>query len=163
MRKMFSLVLAFALIMTMSIPAFAAETDEAVEAVNVVQGDAVSTDITIWDNGNYVCVTKKIETTEVSEGITPYATTVSTSYEHTITDRNGAFVATFTTVVKGTYSSSSARITSVTGKYSDAVISGLGYSTTYSGSTATVYITLNGATIGSLGYKISTSGVISQT
>lgn len=161
--RFFSLVAVLLLVASNGVVAFAAENEDNIE---VVQGDSVITDVVIWDNGNYICTTKELETEEIecaSEGIVPYATTVSKSYEHTITDRNGAFVATFTTVVKGTYSSSSAKITSVTGTYSDAVISGLSYSTSYSGNTATVYITLNGATIGSLGYKISTSGVISQT
>lgn len=166
MKKFLSITLALALVLVMGIPTYAAEEsdDNVQEAVESVQGDSVTTNIIIWDDGNYICSTREIETVvEASEEITPYATSVSKSYEHTITDRNGAFIATFTTTVKGSYTSSSAKITSVTGSYSDAVISGLSYSVSYSGNTATVSITLNGATIGSLGYKISTSGVISQT
>lgn len=139
----------------------------AAEIEHVEKGDSViCTNLVLFDDYYILTTDASIQTT-VQDDATPYAPVqrfTTKSYSHRIYDLNGAFIATFTTTVKGYYfyPSQEAEIVSVTGAYSNQAISGLSYRVEYNGNTATVNITLNGATIGSLGYKISTDGVISQ-
>lgn len=163
MRKFFlrflSLITAALFASANCVTVYAAESITEPSTIEIVKGSDIALDtVVIMDN--FVCITVE---SEESEDASPYAYTekeTTKSFVHTITDRNGNFIATFTTIVSGIYSYADnyATITSVTGSFSNAVITGLSYTVSYSGSTATVYITLNGATIGSLSYKLYTNG-----
>lgn len=69
-----------------------------------------------------------------------------------------------TLTITGEYSQmeNTAVISSVTASYSEAQVSGLSYSVSYNGNTATIYILVNGASIGSLTYQLATNGSLQQ-
>lgn len=163
MKKLSIKIVCFIISAIMILPnctyASAAEIAPAIEyneEIEVVQGsDIICNSVSIWDGGNYICITEEITG---SNSAVPYAypeREKTASFKHIIHDRNGVLIANFISTVKGIYSDADnyAMITSVTGYYEDAILSGLSYRTTYSGDTATVYITLNGVAIGSITYK----------
>lgn len=162
-----SLTLAVFMILSSSTAVFAAEneiTDEAV-AVREVEyefedGGVVVCDALILLDEDYYCV---LQGSDEDEEVSAYSYTEkekTKTFYSTVRDRNGKFIADLTTVVTGVYSYADnyATINSITATYSNAVISGLSYTTAYNGSTATLYITLNGAVIGSITYKLYTNG-----
>lgn len=165
MKKIFSFLFSFVFVLILlvgtSIPASAAETAFSRKKNEVIQGNTIHAEaVDIWDGGNYVCITEKIETAEAPNGtVQPH---IIESFKHTIWNSNGDFVAYFTSTVTGVTTGVEATILSVTGSFSNAAVSGLSYSASCNGNRATVNILLNGAKIGSLGYKISLDGTISQ-
>lgn len=163
MKKFFLLLLSLITVVSLvsmnSVTAYAAENIAESNAIEIVKGSDVIVD-TVVLMGDYVCTTTDSEESSV---ISPYAYTEkekTKSFVHNITDRNGALVAKFTTTVYGVYSYADdyATIISVSGSFSDAALSGLGYTVSYNGDTATVYITKNGLAIGSITYKLYTNG-----
>lgn len=137
--------------------AFASEDSAA------VQGEPVYCEnLTILDGGNYYCVL--VDTMEGAEVFSYPERQVTKTFVHNILDRSGEFVAKMTLTITGEYSQmeNTAVISSVTASYSEAQVSGLSYSVSYNGNTATIYILVNGASIGSLTYQLATNGSLQQ-
>lgn len=161
MKKVLSLLLIIVLLFAFCASASALELPN---QDTVIQGRTLCADsVSLWDNGNYVCIT--LDHYAKYQSIVPCGPVqkhIFGYFTHQISDRNGRFVANFSTTVTGEVTSVDATIVGVTGSFSNQALSGLSYSSTCSGNRATVYIKLNGATIGSLGYKISLDGTISE-
>lgn len=162
--KFLSFSLALFVFFSSSSAVFAAENSTINETASTQHkfecGNVVVCDSLILLDEGYYCI---LEGSDECEEISTYSYTekVKTgTFYSTVSDRNGNFIADLTTVVTGVYSYADnyATINSISATYSNAVISGLSYTTAYNGNTATLYITLNGAIIGSMTYKLYTNG-----
>ena len=156
----FAIVLAVSFGANNALKSYASEPTVDTKVMDAVQGNPVICDsVLLLDNG-YVCLTIS---SDESDDSTPFGYTErekSKSFTHQILDKDGVVLANFSTVVYGVYSYADnyARITSVSGNYSNAIITGLSYSVSYNGDTATVSIKLNGVTIGHIYYRLYTNG-----
>lgn len=154
-KRLILLGLAVIVLLGNCLPVFAAEDNTA------TQGEPVCCEgLTMLDNGNYYCIL--LDAVEEAAVFSYPERQVTTTFTHDIVDRNGEFIAMMTTTVTGEYSEveHTAVISSITAYYSNAQVSGLSYSVSYSGDTATIDILLNGLSIGSSTYKLTTNGSI---
>lgn len=154
------LALAFTVISSTSPFASALGLDIYDKIPRTIGTDIICENIALWDNGNYICIT-----TKTTNDVLPYAPVqpqVIENFVHTITYSGGQHLATFETLVTGQVTDVSATILAVNGHFSNTSYTDLSYSTSISGNKATVYIKKSGVTIGTITYKITLDGTISQ-
>ena len=159
MKKALSLLLSMAFLFALCAIASALETQEAVTQGRTVCADA----LVLWDNGNYACTTLAWSAAYQPDAPCGAARkNVSAYFNHAITNGSSEFDADFSVTITGEVSDNDAAITGLTVSLGNPSSGSISYHSLYSGSSATVYIKLNGAAIGSLGYKISLDGPISE-
>lgn len=136
--------------------------NDVAELESVHRGGDITLDIDVFDTGFVLVPTGSIEG---NVGTRSYPEKeVTKSFIHNLYDRNGAYIGTITTVIKGLYSQVDnwAQITSITATFGGPYASSLSYATYLSGNTGTVYIYFIGILSGSISYRILTNGTISQ-
>lgn len=168
MKKLVCLILPLMMIFFTSpicvsaVPVDAEITEEA--EIEYLEGkDIICSNIEILDNGFVAVLTSVSESETVLDMERSYPEKEKTAvFSHTILDRNGEELGTFTATVKGIYSEADreAYLTSMTGTFSGTYASRLSYTSSINGQTGSVNIYFNGIKVGTLSYKIYTNGNI---
>lgn len=168
MRKCLTFILAILLATSLPLNASATEIHHSQSLPIKHPNEVRCENVVIWDSG-YTCITtlgkSQITSPLMDDAITPYGPVLRETlqeFTHTITDRNGNKLANFCATVTGYYyyPEQDAEITGVAGYFSNTTYSDLSYSTSFNGRTATTTIKKSGLAIGTITYRISTSGTI---